>query len=1038
VAAKKCFDCHKEEKRAFSSRAFQHEPAKNEDCETCHKRHGFAQQLVLHETTMELCYGCHEDVRERFSSGNVHFPVSDGKCWDCHDPHSSDKEGLLRSGPEEVDDPGSCLVCHKSEIDPLLTTTHVHTPFKELKCLTCHNAHSSEHDGLLKDTPNLLCGSCHDTSADSFQNIHAELSIRGLDCSDCHTGHGSDSPALLSSRSHPPFAEGDCEICHSLPDEQGQVAFEENTTLADICSTCHDGLYDRLDLTHPHAAVDADNCMDCHRPHSSRFDNLLISPEADLCLDCHDDVLSASGMTPHLPVVLGSCGSCHEVHGSKNPGLLKTTGVEMCLNCHSDFEEKKEHAASVHAAIDDCLACHQPHEGKGAGLLSDEASAICAACHEVDEEAKAAMSGHQPYLSSNCLGCHEPHFSDQEHLVRETGSDLCLACHPDINHRLNMSTSHPPAVDDCLSCHQPHYSDELNLLASHEQEMCIACHEPEDIQLTEAEVHTPARTGDCVGCHNPHGSLLDKLITGRTRMATVDGQLVSLVPKLTERNSDLCYTCHDDLAEKFRQQGTHQPVMEGNCDACHASHGSPNTAFIRKPAPELCADCHQIDEELNQSHGGYSLANADCLTCHNPHTSDQPKLIRATAHPPYEDGDCDICHEPGADRKPELVDEMTALCAACHESVEERQDWTHQHAPFEGGECTACHNVHVADQDHLLRRSPEKLCTTCHEEIHQELQKSAVHDPFAKGQCLDCHRPHASQFTALTKKGPGALCLSCHTDLKEELDRGEPHKPAAGGDCTACHDAHSADNPAMLVAEKEQLCGKCHDLSSPPTVAAHSDFDMAGTDCQNCHLAHAGVKGTQGLLLPNMHPPYESGECSDCHSEKSGHALIESPRELCLSCHEDFSARLNKPVVHPPVKDDSGCVLCHGPHVGFGSSLQKQPGVKMCLTCHTGTEFSGSQQHEVAFEDCGTCHQPHSSEYSDLLDTRDILQLCLDCHDEATESHYHPMGDVAIDPRTKQGIDCVSCHSPHSSDHSPLLIAEKNRKLCILCHDLAH
>ncbi|MFQ6008904.1 MAG: cytochrome c3 family protein, partial [Candidatus Zixiibacteriota bacterium] len=204
MAVKKCYDCHKKEKAEFTSRKYQHQPSKDENCEACHKRHGFAQQLILQEITNDLCYSCHSDLREHYSSGFVHFPVSDGKCWDCHNPHSSDKKGLLRSGPEGADDPGLCLLCHKKDLEPFLEATFAHEPFAQLNCLRCHDPHNSPQDALLVDDPFTLCGSCHDKDDEKTRQAHEDMHIEGLVCNNCHSGHASDAEGLLSTKTHLP------------------------------------------------------------------------------------------------------------------------------------------------------------------------------------------------------------------------------------------------------------------------------------------------------------------------------------------------------------------------------------------------------------------------------------------------------------------------------------------------------------------------------------------------------------------------------------------------------------------------------------------------------------------------------------------------------------------------------------------------------------------------------------------------------------------------------------------------------------------
>lgn len=334
LAVKTCYDCHEKQKELYISRKFIHEPTKKEECESCHKRHGFAQTLVLTTTTNDLCYSCHEDLKAEYEKANVHFPVSDGKCWDCHDPHASDKQGLLRAAPEEVDDPRACLMCHKAELEESLHAEVEHPPFNDLNCTVCHAPHASKHGSLLVESANDLCGSCHEASGDKMKAAHESRHIAGLSCTDCHSGHGGEEKGLLSDQTHEPFASGECETCHSIPDEQGKITFEEGVSPNDMCVACHSDIAERVDLDHPHPAMMGDNCTDCHQPHSSRFGKLLVSSQSDLCAQCHDEVLSPKGLTPHLPVVLGQCSECHEVHGSENASLLARSGMDLCLECH--------------------------------------------------------------------------------------------------------------------------------------------------------------------------------------------------------------------------------------------------------------------------------------------------------------------------------------------------------------------------------------------------------------------------------------------------------------------------------------------------------------------------------------------------------------------------------------------------------------------------------------------------------------------------------------------------------------------------------
>jgi predicted CXXCH cytochrome family protein len=1037
-AAKTCYDCHKAKQTEFNSKKTVHQPVKDQNCETCHKRHGFANNLQLVSITADLCYGCHKDLKDKFATGTAHFPVEKGRCWDCHDPHASDKAALLRKGPEGADDPSACLMCHKDDLTASLKAKFPHDPFSKLQCTTCHEAHNSTFDILLKSAPDSLCSSCHKLTEKKFLSAHVGKHSENLKCIDCHSGHSSDTKGLLSETTHPPFAQGDCTDCHSLPDAAGKVTFAEGVTPGGLCANCHADQAAGHTKTFPHEAVTKDNCTDCHSPHSSRYPHLLKQPEDKLCGQCHADIAVGEGLAPHAPAVVGDCGKCHDVHGSDRKSLVKQADAGLCLQCHTDFKAAKDSAKVVHAGAEDCLQCHAPHKGRAPNLLRNAPEQLCGDCHPVDPNALTAESSHPPYLTQDCVACHSPHYSNNDHLVRRTDTQLCVSCHSEVLSRTKMKTPHAPATEDCRSCHSPHFSKQPALLASPARELCSGCHDYATLNMNKEFVHTPAAAGDCTGCHNPHGASQDKLLSGRLQIVTVNGVKTVREPDMTGKYSDLCFSCHDKLQEKFRGPGVHAPVAQGKCDACHAPHGSDFYGFLKHTPSSLCSDCHAVDTTLISKHSGYDIKAANCLDCHNPHMSDKPKLIRTNSHPPFEEKSCETCHTVGPNGSVQLAGNLTEICSACHDMVKTESGKKTQHAPFASGECTSCHSIHAADYSHLLKFDGNDMCLSCHTDIKDLSKQSVQHQPFAKGKCLDCHAPHASDNPKLVLKPQETLCLNCHTELKDQIGKGVVHSPVKAGSCTACHLPHAGAQTSLLVATKQQLCARCHNLTAATFVAAHKNFPMAGADCQNCHVAHVSAKGVKSLLKPDTHKPFVSRDCNQCHQPTGNRDLISPVRDLCLKCHPDFQKSLEMAVVHPPASTPDGCVSCHGPHVAFGKALQKNEGVKTCLTCHNGPEFTSSLKHPPAFEDCGTCHQPHASQNKQLLENPNITELCTTCHEDAVKTHFHPMGDKATDPRTRQPLNCVGCHTPHSSEYAPLLIADKNRKLCVLCHDVSH
>ena len=93
AAKKSCYDCHPKAKAAFA-KTYVHAPVVKEDCEACHKRHGFSNKLVLKEIGAALCYSCHKGLKEKFEKKTMHPPTQKGECTACHNPHASNLKNL--------------------------------------------------------------------------------------------------------------------------------------------------------------------------------------------------------------------------------------------------------------------------------------------------------------------------------------------------------------------------------------------------------------------------------------------------------------------------------------------------------------------------------------------------------------------------------------------------------------------------------------------------------------------------------------------------------------------------------------------------------------------------------------------------------------------------------------------------------------------------------------------------------------------------------------------------------------------------------
>jgi len=246
-------------------------------------------------------------------------------------------------------------------------------------------------------------------------------------------------------------------------------------------------------------------------------------------------------------------------------------------------------------------------------------------------------------------------------------------------------------------------------------------------------------------------------------------------------------------------------------------------------------------------------------------------------------------------------------------------------------------------------------------------------------------------------------CLECHANLMEESEQHNPAKKQ----CSRCHKTNGEEHPLENV------------------VAFRLDKEVPDL-CYECHLP----KNDEDFV----HKPVGEGKCTMCHSPHSSPNLYlvkEDPvSNLCLKCHDLHIPEGNK--VHQAVLDGN-CQGCHNPHQAdnekfLATTIQS----RLCMGCHREIRSALKEEHvHPPFKsECLSCHKPHSSTDSHLLDSKP-KELCLSCHEDlnktlAASSYVHG----ALD----QNESCLNCHSPHSSEREKILISD-DRTLCLTCHN---
>jgi predicted CXXCH cytochrome family protein len=115
---------------------------------------------------------------------------------------------------------------------------------------------------------------------------------------------------------------------------------------------------------------------------------------------------------------------------------------------------------------------------------------------------------------------------------------------------------------------------------------------------------------------------------------------------------------------------SHLPYQDKQCDDCH---DKMQQGGLIKPKNELCYVCHTNFIKGTHVHG--PVATADCLACHEPHTSTFPRLLKS---PPEKV--CVTCHRE------------KRVAAAMHDKFVDRQ--LH---------CIECHDPHYGNAQFFLK-----------------------------------------------------------------------------------------------------------------------------------------------------------------------------------------------------------------------------------------------------------------------------------------------------------------------------------------------
>ncbi len=255
-------------------------------------------------------------------------------------------------------------------------------------------------------------------------------------------------------------------------------------------------------------------------------------------------------------------------------------------------------------------------------------------------------------------------------------------------------------------------------------------------------------------------------------------------------------------------------------------------------------------------------------------------------------------------------------------------------------------------------------------------------------------------------------CTECHDDEHATAIMSGPHgmagdarTPAANHGCESCH------GPGGEHARQEKQFRVAQTFASrdPADAAAHAAV------CTGCHRG-----GDQQHFLTSEHSRADVA-CSDCHKVHAREdKLLDrlTQPEVCVDCHTDQKANMNKFSRHPIREGKVVCTDCHNPHGDKGPHMLVESTVnETCYRCHAEKRGPFLFEHEPVQDDCGECHNPHGSVNDSLLVARPPF-LCQQCHNDTRHpGTVYANANVAANNRTV-GKACTNCHTNvHGSNH---------------------